>query len=720
MSAGTTEHHHNDEGTGEERIIARVERLTRDDVPVGQSLVALDPMLMKKHGIAADAVLEVVTPEDVTLLVRVLAPNPEDAGLGIIRCDRYLRQSLRTRLNTPVELSAVDAQPVRQVFLQPPLDMLEAHHLAEHLQEHLAEDRTVVAPGTFIYLPISHEGNGAAALFYVARIDDGPGYVGPQSRVFLIEPDEHEADVQLDVSLDDVGGLDNELRSVLDLVQLPLQFPGVYRQLGIQAPRGIILHGPPGTGKTHMSRALAQELDVRFYYINGPEIVGTLHGETEGTLRKLFGEAAHHAPSIICIDEIDAIARSRRDLGSHTDVRAVTQLLSLMDGLRKIDGVVVIGTTNQLETLDPAFRRAGRFDREIYIGPPDADARLQILRIHTRDMPLERGVPDYLPTLAQKTHGFVGADLVELCREAGLESLRRVAPAKGLAREDASRQVMNARVSNDDLDRARTRVRPSAGRHSLVASSAADAAEVVGLEAQRRWLRRIATERFSGERGAGHLPGGILLFGPAGSGKTLMVHALAAELKPTFVLVRGPEIFSKWLGDTEEAVRHIFELARRMPPAIVFFDQLEAIAPVRGADSGSGTADRVVGQLLTELDELAISDRVLVIGATNRTDLIDPSILRAGRLGLHIEIPFPDPPERTAQIALFCRETGVTLAADDIAWLAERTGGYSGADLRTLISVLHLQWAEAAPSANGDIRSKLVSAMTSINKKIGR
>jgi transitional endoplasmic reticulum ATPase len=704
-------------GTTLERITARVDRLTRDDVPIGQSLVALDPILMKKHGIVAGAVLEAITPEDITLLVRVLEPNGEDADLGIIRCDRYLRQSLRTRLNTQVELRLVDAEPVRQVFLQPPLDMLEAHHLAEHLQEHLAEDRTVVAPGSFIYLPISHEGNGAGALFYVAKIDDRPGYVGPNSRVFLIEPDEHEADVQLDVGLDDVGGLDIELRSILDLVQLPLQFPGVYRQLGIQAPRGIILYGPPGTGKTHMSRALAQELDARFYYINGPEIVGTLHGETEGTLRKLFGEASHHAPSIICIDELDAIARSRRDLGSHTDVRAVTQLLSLMDGLRKIDGVVVIGTTNQLETLDPAFRRAGRFDREIYIGPPDVTARLHILRIHTRDMPLEKGVPDYLPALAQKTHGFVGADLVELCREAGLESLRRVAPSKGLAREDASRQVMKARVSSDDLDRARAQVRPSAGRHSLVAPIPSDAGQVIGLETQRQWLRRIATVRFSGEHQAGHLPGGVLLSGAAGSGKTMMVHALAAELRPTFIVVRGPEIFSKWLGDTEEAVRHIFELARRMPPALIFFDQLEAIAPVRGSDAGSGTSDRVVGQLLTELDELGLFDRVLVIGATNRPDLIDSSILRAGRLGLHMELPLPSADERREQIELFCREAGVMLTADDVGWVVERTANYSGADLRTLAGLLELQYADEA-SKGSDIRSALASAMTNI-KKLG-
>jgi transitional endoplasmic reticulum ATPase len=695
---------------------ARVDRLTNEEVPIGQSLVALDPLLMQEHGVGIDAVLEIVTLEGVTLLSRIIAPNPEDAGRGNIRCDRYLRQGLRTRLNVPVQLRVFEAQPVRQLFLQPPLDLLGAHHLAEHLQEHLAEDRAVVAPGAFIYLPISHEGNGAGALFHVARIDEAPGYVGAGSRVFLIEPDDHDVDLQLDVSLDDVGGLDAELRSVLDLVQLPLQLPGVYRKLGIQAPRGVILHGPPGTGKTHMSRALAQELDVRFYYVNGPEIVGTLHGETEGTLRKLFGEAAHHAPSIICIDEIDAIARSRRDLGSHTDVRAVTQLLSLMDGLRKIDGVVVIGTTNQLETLDPAFRRAGRFDREIYIGPPDAEARLQILRIHTREMPLEKDVPAALPALAARTHGFVGADLVELCREAGLAGLRRVAPAKGLAREDAARLAMDARVSVEDLEHARSRTRPSAGRHSLVSTSPVDVGEVIGLERQRQWLNRIATERFAGTAGTGQLSGGVLLHGPAGSGKTLLVQALAAEFKASFVVIRGPELFSKWLGDTEEAVRHVFELARRMPPTIVFFDQIEAIAPVRGADAGSGTADRVVGQLLTELDELEIADRVLVIGATNRSDLIDSSVLRAGRLGLQIEIPLPEIAERRAHIAMLAGESVLHLTGDDMDWLAQQTGGYSGADLRALASVLQMQWTDEPRLTERDVRKSIAIGMEMIKK----
>ncbi len=702
------------EATTEERITARIDRLTSDDLPVGQALVMLDPALMERCGIAAGDVLELTTPEDLSTIARVCAPRPEDAGLGLIRADRYLRQSVRGRLNSPLQLRKIDAPQVRQLFLQPPLDLLGAHHLVEHLQEHLSEDRTVASVGSLLYLPISHDHEtGAGAIFRVSRIDDEPGYVGPQTRVFLEEPDPHDVDFQLDISLDDVGGLDSELRSVLDLVQLPLQYPSVYRQLGIQAPRGIILYGPPGTGKTHMSRALAQELDVRFYYVNGPEIIGTMHGETEGTLRRLFGEASHHAPSIVCIDELDAIARSRRDLGSQTDVRTVTQLLSLMDGLRKIDGVIVIGTTNQLETIDPAFRRSGRFDREIYIGPPDTDGRLHILRIHTRDMPLERDVPAFLPALATRTHGFVGADLVELCREAGLASLRRVAPAKGLSRELASRQVHNAKVKIEDLDYARTRVRPSAGRHNLVTTSAAVPGEVVGLKTQGEWLRKIASERFASERREGHVPGGVLLYGPPGAGKTLLVHALAGELKPTFVVVRGPEIFSKWLGDTEEAVRHVFELARRMPPAIVFFDQLEAVAPVRGAESGSATTDRVVGQLLTELDELSLSERVLVVAATNRPDLVDPSILRAGRLGLHIEIPLPDANDRRAQIEAFAKETRIALAHDELDWLAERTSGYSGADLRLLMSLVAMQGTQ------GSVRDQFESALANIKRTGG-
>jgi transitional endoplasmic reticulum ATPase len=500
---------------------------------------------------------------------------------------------------------------------------------------------------------------------------------------------------------------------VRELVQLPLQCPAVYRQLGIQAPRGIILYGPPGTGKTHLCRALAHELDVRFYYVNGPEIVGTMHGETEATLRKLFGEASHHGPSIICIDELDAIARSRRELGSQTDVRAVTQLLSLMDGLRKIDGVIVIGTTNQLPVIDPAFRRSGRFDREIYIGPPNTQGRLQILRIHTREMPLDQEATTFLPTLAERTHGFVGADLVELSREAGLASLRRRASGTGVFRERATKHANPATVAVADLELARARVRPSAGRHHLAAGQV-NHEEVAGLTTQLEWLRRLAAERLRAAfSSAKSQLGGVLLYGPPGCGKTLLAHALAAEFKPTFIVVHGPEIFSKWLGDTEEAVRHVFDLAQRMPPAMIFFDQLEAIAPRRGGDSGSRTTDRVVGQLLTELDELAVREHVFVIAATNRPDLVDQSVLRAGRLGVHVFVPLPSGTERGEQIRLFSRQSGLRLSAEDVDWLAMRTEGFSSADLKLVISIVRMQMSGSLPSTETDIRRELERALTS-------
>jgi transitional endoplasmic reticulum ATPase len=701
-------------------IGAQVERLainstsTAVPIPLGRAYMQLDPRLMGEHGLGPGAIVEVDTRRGHTALARLAPPAASDDGSGLIRLDRYLRQVLHARLGSELHVRPANVGPVRQLFLRPPLDLLGGHHLADHLRDELAATSAVISPNMAVYLPITN--SAAGAIFQVSRVEDAPGIVTPETRVYLDEPDAGQTDWQLDVSLDDVGGLEQELNLVRELVQLPLQWPGVYRQLGIQLPHGLILYGPPGTGKTHLCRAMANELDVEFFYINGPEIVGTMHGETEATLRKLFGEAAHHAPSIICIDELDSVARARRDLGSQADVRAVTQLLSLMDGLRKVDGVVVIGTTNQIDVIDPAFRRAGRFDREIYIGPPDAAGRTQILQVHTREMPLDAAAQAFLPTLAERTHGFVGADLVELCRESGLTALRRAVSAGDASRDRVLSHAAHALITVSDLETARARVRPSAGRHSLVSTSFAAREDLAGLDVQFDWFDRLAAERFqsrSGERSESPV-GGVLLYGPPGGGKSLLVHVLAGKYKPTFIVIHGPEIFSKWLGNTEEAVRHVFDLAQRMPPALIFIDQLEAIAPRRGSDAGSGTTDRVVAQLLTELDELFLRERVLVVGATNRPDLVDPGILRAGRLGVHLHVPLPGPTERQALLELFGRQIGSPLSEDNCAWLVERTEGLSGADLKLVLSLWQLQRDGGRTAGSGDTRGDLERALASV------
>ncbi|GAC1320995.1 MAG: hypothetical protein NVSMB2_17360 [Chloroflexota bacterium] len=666
-------------------VFARVDLLRASEAAVARARIQLDPALMADRGWTADHAVRLTTLDERTFLARLLTPSPADAGTGVVRIDRYLRQAMRVRIGGRVAIQSTTPPSVRQLFLLPPLDLLGDHHLSENLRDVLAGDHVVVTVGAPLYLPIS--ASGAGALFRVARVDDEAGVVTSATRLFLNEPDPESLDGQTDVSLEDVGGLDEQLRVIRELVELPLLRPAVYRQLGIQPPRGIILHGPPGTGKTHVCRALANDLDVQFYYVDGPEIVGSMHGETESTLRRLFGEAAHHAPSIICIDEIDSIARARRDLASQTDIRTVTQLLSLMDGLRKIDSIIVIATTNQLDLLDPAFRRSGRFDREVYIGPPNAAGREQILRIHSREMPLHQSALGYLPTLAQNTHGFVGADLVELCREAGLSGLRRTLSPLQIMTPTGVPSVTVA-----DLEHARTLVRPSAGRHTLVAPVPADPVTVIDLDEQYRWLRNLAQTCFEvNAHDVIRNIRGVLLAGPPGCGKSSLVQALAADLKPTFLVVRGPEIFSKWLGNTEEMIRQIFDLAARMPPSIVFFDQIDAVAPVRGSDAGSGTTDRVVSQLLTELDGLASRPRVLVLAATNRPDLVDPSVVRSGRLGLRLDIPLPDERARRAQLSHFSTVAQLALSPFVLDRLVERTAGFAPADVKLLVDVLPLQ-----------------------------
>ena len=357
------------------------------------------------------------TPLGRETLARIGPSIDADTGSRAIRLDRLLRQSIKAKLNEEVKVKKVALGPATKVVLSPPIDVSQAHHLLEHLKENFVANESPVMEGSILFSTFHH--SKAGTIYKVIRMPDGPGVITEATKIELENPDEGHDHHVMDITFEDVGGVGPEIKLIRELIQLPLQCPHIYRQLGIQAPKGIVLYGPPGCGKTHLTKAIANEIDANFFYINGPALVGTLYGETEANLRRVFNEAAHHAPSVIFIDELDAIAPNRENLGTQTDVRAVTQLLSLMDGLTKVEGVISIGTTNRIDALDPAMRRPGRFDREVFIDLPTAEGRVEILRIHTRDMPLSNECADYLPQVADTTHGFVGADIMELCREAG-------------------------------------------------------------------------------------------------------------------------------------------------------------------------------------------------------------------------------------------------------------------------------------------------------------
>jgi transitional endoplasmic reticulum ATPase len=670
----------------------RVAPSLREYAASSASLAGIDPAIMQKEGLKPGDVLRLSTFKR-EILVRVDAANEEDRGSGQIRLDRFQRQALAARLHSLVEISPENPQPVTKVRLQPAVDLgsTSAHHVEEHLKEEMQEQKSPVAKGQLLFLHFHH--SVAGTLFQVVEVKPAAGVVTADTDVVLdTAPDGFKGNVALEVSFEELGGLDREIAMVKETVQLPLQFPGIYRQVGIPPVRGVILYGPPGTGKTLLARATANEVNAQFFHINGPEIVGTTYGESEGNLRRIFGEAVHHAPSVIFIDELDAIAPKRGESGSHADTRLVTQLLSLMDGLTQVDGVVILATTNRIETVDSALRRPGRFDYEIYIGPPGSAGREQILKIHSREMPLDRGARESLAEIAEDTPGFVGADLMALCREAGMHALKRHRPASG---SPAQWQPETLRVTRDDLIAARRRCRPSAARATLVAIPDEGFDRIAGLDAAKARLQTLIIEPL---RAARPPLDHVLLHGPSGNGKSLMARAVAKEAGVNLVMVGGPEIFSKWLGESEEAVRHVFKLARELSPCVIFFDQLDAVAPVRGRSSGTWTTERVVHQLLAEIDDLGRDTPIAVIAATNRVDLVDESLLRPGRLGTHIELALPDAATRGAILAMALGKRVTDVNA--ILLLAKLTGGWSSARLcafsRSLLREDKIPRSEAA------------------------
>ena len=478
------------------------------------------------------------------------------------------------------------------------------------------------------------------------------------------------------VSYEDIGGLDEELDLVREMIELPLSEPEVFAHLGVDPPRGVLLHGPPGTGKTLIAKAVANEVDAHFITISGPEIVSKYKGDSEERLRERFEEAQANAPAIIFFDEIDSIA-GERDEGGEMEDRIVGQLLSLMDGLEDRGDVIVIGATNRVDDIDPALRRGGRFDREIEIGVPNEAGRREILDVHTRRMPLADDVD--VGRLASRTHGFVGADLESLASEAAMHALRRA------RREDADTPVTDLRVTREDFEAAMASVDPSAMREYVAEAPTQGFDEIGGLDEAKRKLERSITWplRYGPLFEAANTspPSGVLLYGPPGTGKTMLARAVAAESGVNFIHVAGPELLDRYVGESEKSVREVFERARQAAPSIVFFDEIDAIATARdGMGGDSGVSDRVVSQLLTELDGLADNPNLVVLAATNRRDALDPALLRPGRLESHVRVGEPDEAARREIFRVHTR--GKPLADDvDVDELAAETEGYSGADV---------------------------------------
>ncbi|EZQ03794.1 ATPase AAA [Candidatus Acidianus copahuensis] len=489
------------------------------------------------------------------------------------------------------------------------------------------------------------------------------------------------------VTYEDIGGMRNVIQKIRELVELPLRHPELFKRLGIEPPKGILLYGPPGVGKTLLAKAVANETDSYFTSINGPEIMSKFYGESEQRLREIFDDAKKHAPAIIFIDEIDAIAPKRDEVIGEVERRVVAQLLTLMDGLENRGNVIVIAATNRPNAVDPALRRPGRFDREIEIPLPDKQGRLEILQIHTRNMPLSKDVD--LEKLSEITHGYTGADLASLVREAAMNTLRRYLPKIDITQDKIPPEILEMmEVKMDDFMNALKEIVPSGMREIYIEVPEVKWDDIGGLIDIKEELREVAEYplKFQEyyEMAGIEPPKGILMFGPPGTGKTMLAKAVATESGANFIAVRGPEVLSKWVGESEKAIREIFRKARMYAPSVIFFDEIDAIAPMRGISSDTGVTERLVNQLLAEMDGIEKLENVVIIAATNRPDILDPALLRPGRFEKLIYVPPPDKPARYEILKVHTKK--VVLAEEvNLEEVAERTDGYTGADLAALV-----------------------------------
>ncbi|ERG89159.1 MAG: AAA family ATPase, CDC48 subfamily [halophilic archaeon J07HX5] len=662
----------------------------------GRGLAAVDRQIMSEMTLENGDYI-IVEGQGGRTVARVWPGYPEDEGNGIVRIDGRLRQEIGAGIDDTVEVSTADVQPAARLTVALPQNLRVRGNVGPMIRQNLSgqavtEGQTV--PVSFGLGPLSSMSGQQIPLQIAGTEPSGTVVVTESTEIEVSEqPAEQLTETPSQdrdapsVTYEDIGGLDEELDQVREMIELPMRHPELFQQLGIEPPKGVLLHGPPGTGKTLMAKAVANEIDAYFTDISGPEIMSKYYGESEEQLREIFEEAAENTPAVVFIDEIDSIAPKRGETSGDVERRVVAQLLSLMDGLEERGQVIVIGATNRVDALDPALRRGGRFDREIEVGVPDKGGRTEILQVHTRGMPLHKSVD--LEEYAENTHGFVGADLEQFTKEAAMNALRRIRPELDLESDKIDAETLERlQVTETDLKAALKGTEPSALREVFVEVPDTTWNEVGGLDNTKDRLSETIQWPLEYpdvfDQMDVQAAKGVLLYGPPGTGKTLLAKAIANEADSNFISIKGPELLNKYVGESEKGIREVFSKARENAPTVVFFDEIDAIAGERGAQvSDSGVGERMVSQLLTELDGLEALEDVVVIATSNRPDLIDAALLRPGRLDRHIHVPVPDTAARENIFAVHTRDK--PLADDvDLERLAEQTDGYVGADIEAV------------------------------------
>ena len=695
-----------------------LEAYTRD---VGRGVARIDYDSMDTLSASTGDVIEIKGKR--RTVAKCLPLYPSDEGKGIIRIDGLGRNNSGIAIGDTISVRKIKAVAAEKVVVAPleAIPPIDERYLADALES------VPLIKGDNVMVPYF----GGRLTFQVIGVTPAADAVLiTQKTVFHIAEKGETLRGVPQVTYEDIGGIHNEIKKVREMIELPLRHPEIFEKLGIEAPKGVLLYGPPGTGKTLLAKAVANESQAHFISISGPEIMSKFYGESEARLREIFKEAREKAPSIIFVDEIDSIAPKREEVTGEVERRVVSQMLSLMDGLEARGKVIVIAATNRPNAIDPALRRPGRFDREIEIKVPDKKGRKEILLIHSRNMPLaadEHEFPVNIEKIAAVSHGYVGADLEYLCKEAAMKCLRRLLPELNLEEEKIPPETLDKLIVNgDDFKKALVEVTPSGMREVFIENPDVSWDEIGGLAEVKRELMEAVEwpMKYPGlyDKLGHKMPRGILLHGPSGTGKTLMAKAVATESEANFVSVRGPELLSKWVGESERGIREIFKRARQSAPCVIFFDEIDSIAPVRGAGGETQVTERVVSQLLTELDGMENMHGVIVLAATNRADMIDPALLRPGRFDKIISIPLPDKDGRKRVLEIHSKDIPLADANGpdkiDFEKLAELTDGLSSADVAAIANtavslVVHEHLDNAAPGKNlsDDETKKIVDAI---------